>query len=121
DACPVSNATLHGGGVVSPRKNSRRAVGHVWHESLRLLPVVAAIRAEPTFLPLPNRSTRNERMSAGSNCAESRAVGVVKRGAMTNASCGVGPAMNNAGPADESHGDASFFATTVLSVGGAIG
>jgi len=121
EAGPASKATLHAGGVVSPGRNSRRAVGHVWHESLRLLAAVAAIRADPTFFPLPNRSTRKERMSAGSNCAESRAEAVVNRGAMTKASCGVGPAMNSAGPADESHGDASGLATTVLSGGGATG
>jgi len=73
------------------------------------------MRAVPTFFPLPNRSIRRERSRVESGRTESRAAMCVYCGAIRNASVGAGPATNSAGPADESHGDASGLTTTLLS------
>src|SRR4030095_10286174 len=91
------------------------------HESVRVLAAIEGIRAVPIFFPLPNRSSRRERSRVESGCTESRAAVWVYCGAIRNASVGVEPATNSAGPADESHGDASGLATTLLSGSGTEG
>src|SRR5262245_10105658 len=79
------------------------------------------MRAVPIFFPLPNRSICRERIRAESGRMESRAAVWVYCGAIRKASAGVGPATNSAGPADESHGDASGLTTTLLSGSGTDG